>query len=69
MLIASADVVHDQSLCMMEEENAAEHIGFAPIAHQLRTAAGIPDGDTEMVIIGTAIVRHPRLCAGKDKDT
>ncbi len=68
VLIVTADIVQNQSLRMMEEQDAAEHVGFALIAHQFRMAAGISHGNPEVMIVMTMISRHTRLRTGKHED-
>ncbi len=68
MLVAPADVVHDQARAVMEQQNAAEHVGLAPVAHEFRPTALIADGNSEVVIVETAIVRDAGLRTGKDED-
>jgi hypothetical protein len=68
MLIAPTDIIDDQAFGVLEQENTAQHVLFAQIAHQFRTTARIPDRDAKMVILNTAIIGHTRLRTGKHEN-
>jgi hypothetical protein len=65
MLIFAAYIVDEERLCVMKEENAAQHIFSALVPDELRMAPGIPHRNTEMVIASAKIIGNPRLCPCK----
>jgi hypothetical protein len=68
MLIFAAYIVYEERLCMMKEENAAQHILSALVPDELRMAPRIPHRNTEMVIASAKIIGNPRLCPCKYKN-
>jgi hypothetical protein len=65
MLIFAACVVDEERLCVMKEENAAQHIFSALIPDEFRMASRIPHRNTEMVVASAKILGNPRLCPCK----
>jgi hypothetical protein len=65
MLIFAAYIIDEEGLCVMKEENAAQHIFSALVPDKLWMAPRIPHRNTEMVIASAKIIGNPRLCPRK----
>lgn len=68
MLILGARIIDEECLCVMEEENPAQHILPTPVSHEFWMAPRVPHRNTEMVVAATDVIGNPRLCAGKHKN-
>ena len=68
MLVIATGIVEKQGLRMVEQQHAAEHVVVTDIANTFRMTAGIPHGQSKVMIAIADVLRHTRLCAGKDKN-
>lgn len=58
-------ILENESLRLMKEKDAAQHVVFADIVNEVRSGAGIPDGDAEMMIPETSVLPQVGLGSGK----
>ena len=68
VLIVPTNIIDNHPFGVLEQEHAAQHVLFTEVPHQFRTAARIPNRDTKMVILNTAIIGHSRLSTGKHEN-
>jgi len=68
MLILDARIIHEERLCIMKEEDPAQHIFPAQVPDKLRMAPSIPHRNAEMMVAPTDIIGDPGLCPGKHKN-
>jgi hypothetical protein len=61
-------ILENEGLRLMKEKDAAQQVVFADIVNDVRSGAGIPDGDAEMMIPETSVLPQVGLGSGKGKN-